>query len=54
MLFSRHWPDWLRRWLPYYWYFALLYSLPFFFTYMLLKNNGADVWIGSAWWRCSS
>jgi signal transduction histidine kinase len=48
MLFARQWPDWMRRWLPYYWYFALLYSLPFFFSFMLLKNNGADVWIGSA------
>jgi signal transduction histidine kinase len=48
MLFSRHWPEWMKRLLPYYWYVALLYSLPFFFTYMLLRNNGADVWIGSA------
>lgn len=48
MLFSRHWPGWMKSWLPYYWYFSLLYSLPFFFTYMLLKNQGADVWIGSA------
>jgi hypothetical protein len=29
----------MKRWLPYYWYFALLYSLPFFFTYMLLKKQ---------------
>lgn len=48
MLFSRRWPQWMRNWLPYYWYFSLLYSLPFFFSYMLLMNNGADVWIGSA------
>lgn len=48
MLFSRYWPEWMKVWLPYYWYVSLLYSLPFFFTYMLLKNNGADVWIGSA------
>ena len=48
MLFSRYWPEWMKRLLPYYWYVALLYSLPFFFTYMLLMNNGADVWIGSA------
>lgn len=48
MLFSRHWPGWMKAWLPYYWYFSLLYSLPFFFSFMLLKNNGADVWIGSA------
>ena len=24
MLFSRYWPDWLKSWLPYYWYFSLL------------------------------
>ncbi|MBP7423899.1 MAG: hypothetical protein KA806_10740, partial [Sulfuritalea sp.] len=36
MLFSRHWPEWMKRLLPYYWYVALLYALPFFFTYMLL------------------
>ncbi len=48
MLFSRHWPERAKSWLPYYWYFSLLYSLPFFFTFMLLKNNGSDVWIGSA------
>ena len=48
MLFSRYWPEWMKAWLPYYWYVSLLYSLPFFFTFMLLKNNGADVWIGSA------
>lgn len=48
MLFSRHWPGWLKSRLPYYWYVSLLYSLPFFFTYMLLRNQGSDVWIGSA------
>lgn len=48
ILFSNRWPAWLRRYLPYYWYFSLLYSLPFFFTFMLLKNNVSDVWIGSS------
>lgn len=48
ILFSAHWPAPLKRYLPYYWYFSLLYSLPFFFTFMLLKNNGTNVWIGSA------
>jgi len=48
MLFGRHWPNWAKRWLPYYWYVALLYSLPFFFIYMLLMNGGSDVWMASA------
>ena len=48
LIFSRHWPNFLKRYLPYYWYFVLLYALPFFFTFMLLKNNASDVWINSA------
>lgn len=48
IVFSKHWPARLQPFLPYYWYFALLYSLPFFFAFMLLKNNGSDVWLGSA------
>lgn len=47
ILFSRYWPDSARTYLPYYWYFALLYALPFFFTFMLLKNNGSNVWVQS-------
>ena len=48
LVFSKRWPPALKACLPYYWYFSLLYSLPFFFTFMLLKNNGSDVWVGSA------
>jgi len=48
ILLSNRWPDRLKPYLPYYWYVALLYSLPFFFSFMLLKNNGSEVWIGSA------
>ncbi len=48
LIFSRHWPSSIKRYLPYYWYLVLLYALPFFFTYMLLKNNASDVWINSA------
>ncbi len=47
LIFSSHWPDSLKRYLPYYWYFVLLYALPFFFTFMLLKNNANEVWISS-------
>lgn len=48
LVFSRYWPTRLRRYLPHVWYFSLLYALPFFFSFMLLKNNGAEVWIASA------
>lgn len=48
LIFSQYWRRPLRRYLPYLWYFALFYSLPFFFSFMLLKNNGADVWVASA------
>jgi signal transduction histidine kinase len=48
ILFSGHWPEWAKRFMPYYWYATIFYSLPFFFTFMLLKNNGSGVWIESA------
>ncbi|NYH19185.1 sensor histidine kinase [Paraburkholderia bryophila] len=48
MLFSEHWPAQLKKFMPYYWYATVFYSLPFFFTFMLLKNNGSNVWIESA------
>lgn len=48
MLFSRHWPQWMKDRLATYWYLSLLYSLPFFFSFMLLMNDGSDVWLGSA------
>jgi signal transduction histidine kinase len=47
MLCSQYWPDGARRHLSLYWYFSLLYALPFFFTFMLLKNNGSGVWVQS-------
>ncbi|WP_246024880.1 sensor histidine kinase [Paraburkholderia dinghuensis] len=42
------WPTWAKKLLPWYWYGTTLYALPFFFTFMLLKNNGNDVWVESA------
>lgn len=47
LVFRRYWPKNLRTWLPIYWYITLCYCLPFFFTYMLLKNNASDVWLMS-------
>jgi len=39
-----YWPPRLHRLLPLYWYFSIFYALPFFFTFMLFKNNGSTVW----------
>lgn len=48
LVFSHSWPSRWRRYLPHYWYFALLYALPFFFSFMMLKNDASDVWMASA------
>lgn len=48
VMLAKYWPDRFRRYLPVYWYSAILFALPFFFTFMLLKNNGDSVWLLSA------
>ncbi|MDF1654912.1 MAG: response regulator [Coxiellaceae bacterium] len=40
-----YWPKKLKPYLPVYWYFTLFFTLPFFFTYMLLLNHGSLMWI---------
>ncbi|MDF1760533.1 MAG: response regulator [Coxiellaceae bacterium] len=47
LIFYRYWPKVLKSWLPTYWYVTLTFCLPFFFTYMLLRNNASDVWLMS-------
>ncbi|MDE1138937.1 MAG: HAMP domain-containing sensor histidine kinase [Paraburkholderia tropica] len=47
-LFPDRWPAAIKKYLPWYWYFCTLYGLPFFFTFMLFKNNGNEVWVESA------
>ncbi|WP_010299855.1 sensor histidine kinase [Candidatus Odyssella thessalonicensis] len=44
LLFHRYWSAKFLDLLPYYWYITILYSLPFFFTFMLLKNNFSYEW----------
>jgi two-component system CAI-1 autoinducer sensor kinase/phosphatase CqsS len=48
ILFFDRWPAFAKKWLAWYWYFACLYALPFFFSFMLLKNRGSEVWVESA------
>ena len=48
ILLHRRWPAAAKRYLPHYWYAVVSYALPFFFTFMLLKNDGCEVWVESA------
>lgn len=48
LIFVRRWPQWASHYVPVYWYFATLYGLPFFFTFMLLMNAASTVWLMSA------
>jgi two-component system CAI-1 autoinducer sensor kinase/phosphatase CqsS len=47
IVFTRYWRPCFRAYLAAYWYLALLYALPFFFTLMLFKNDSSAVWIES-------
>ena len=47
LIFHQWWPKRLVAWKPFYWYITLLLCLPFFFTFMLLKNQEANVWLMS-------
>ncbi len=45
LIFKNYWPEKLRPYIPVYWYFTLLYGLPFFFTFMMLKNDASNAWL---------
>lgn len=45
LLLKDHWPTKLRQYLPLYWYFTLLYSLPFLTSYLLFFNQGSTDWL---------
>ena len=47
LVLNKYWPKKLQPWLPTYWYITLLFCLPFFFCFMLLKNHAVDVWLMS-------
>ena len=39
------WPERLKKYLPLYWHLTLLYSIPFFATFMLLENQLSFEWL---------
>lgn len=47
LMFAKYWRRHAPSLIPYYWYFAIFYALPFFFSFMLFKNEGSDVWLMS-------
>lgn len=48
LIFHRYVSDGFQRWLPIYWYLTLMYCLPFFFTFMVLKNDLSTIWLLNA------
>lgn len=40
---KHYWPDSIKPYFPFWWYFSALYTLPFFSTFLLLKNDYATV-----------
>lgn len=45
LILKNSWPNYAKIYLPLYWYLLLIYCLPFFFTFMLFKNNFSTVWL---------
>lgn len=48
LVLKNYWPQKLKPFLSLYWYFTLLYCLPFFATFMLLQNVGSTAWLTNA------
>jgi len=42
---SKFWPRQIRGFLPAYWYLSAFYALPFFFNYMLFRNDFSVIWL---------
>lgn len=47
LMFKEYWPAVLKRFFPFYWYLTLFYTLPFFFSFMMFKNNFSHMWLMS-------
>jgi signal transduction histidine kinase len=44
LAFKNYWPSKLKAFMPIYWHITLIYTLTFFFTFMLLKNGAHSLW----------
>ncbi|KAB2832431.1 MAG: HAMP domain-containing histidine kinase, partial [Caedimonadaceae bacterium] len=45
LIFTEYWPKKLKKYLNLYWFLTLLYCIPIFTTYTLLKNQLSNEWI---------
>jgi signal transduction histidine kinase len=45
LILYKFWPLKLKPLLPLYWYATVMFCLPFFFTFLLLKNNCSTAWL---------
>lgn len=48
LLLKRYWPKQHYEWFYLYWLFSMLYSLPFFFSFFLLKNHFSTIQLMSS------
>lgn len=45
LVFKKYWPNKIKPPLSVYWYFVILFTLPFFFVFMTLKNHISTLWL---------
>lgn len=44
LILHKTWPLYCKKYMPIFWYFTLVFSLPFFFTFMLFHNPQSNIW----------
>lgn len=47
LIIKDYWPSRVKKYLPLFWYFTVIYCLPFFGSYMFLENQGSIMWISN-------
>lgn len=45
LVIKNYWPNRFRKFLPLYWYINVLYSFPFFISFMTFKNHASAAWL---------
>lgn len=45
LVFKNYWPKRFQCWMPLYWYCCVVLAIPFFMTFMTLKNQVAAPWV---------
>lgn len=44
LILKNFWIKYIEKYMPIYWYITLIYSLPFFFFFMLFNNPQSNIW----------